>query len=63
MQGLGVRLHTKQHLEEANLCALELCQGGFATGDGPDLTAIAQYGLTRVLNSLHLTMGSCMCNC
>ena len=57
MQGLGVHLHTKQHLEEANLCALELCKGGFATDDGPDLTAVAQYGLHKGIKQLALDNG------
>ena len=45
--------------EEANLCALELelCKGGFATGDGPDLTAIAHNGLHKGIKQLALDNG------
>ena len=63
MQGLGVRLHTKQHLEEASLCALVLCKGGFATGDGPDLTAIAQHGLHKGIKQLALDNGVISLGC
>ena len=44
MQGRGVCLHSKQHLQETNLCALQLCKGSFVPFNGPDLTAIAQNG-------------------
>ena len=44
MQGRGVCLHSKQHLQETNLCALQLCKGSFVPSNGPDLTAIAQNG-------------------
>ena len=57
MQGLGMQTHVKQHLEEANLCVLELCQGSFATSDGTDLTAIAQYGLHKGIKQLALDKG------
>lgn len=54
-----MRLHpsvlgTQQPLEAASLCALELCKGYYATGDGPDLTAVAQYGLQKGFRKLAL---------
>ena len=35
MQGRGVCLHSKQHLQETNLCALQLCKGSFVPSNGP----------------------------
>ena len=54
MQGRGVCLHSKQHLQETNLCALQLCKGSFVSSNRPDLTAIAQNGLNKGIEQFSL---------
>ena len=40
-------LHSKQPLQESSLCTLQLCKDNFVSSNGPNLTAIAQYGLDK----------------
>ena len=47
-------MHSKQPLQETNLCALQLCKGKFVSSNGPDLAAIAQYGLDKGVKQLAL---------
>ena len=57
MQGRGVCLHSKQPLQETNLCALQLCKGRFVSSNGPDLAAIALYGLDKGAKQFALDNG------
>ena len=47
-------MHSKQPLQETKLCALQLCKGRFVSSNGPDLAAMAQYGLDKGVNQFAL---------